>query len=278
MKKVMGCVLSCAVFFAQMPLAYADDKSLETSKIINDQNGEAVVNNSKLIDDAFLGNATLTHTPKFDKEQILTGDEGKTIQTETGSCAGPELNAEEGQQDAAKIENFQSKSKAALKKIVETVKNWSFFKKGEKESKICTDLVEVEPIYEQSEDDQFYSDRKQLYKELGKYVGKDFLNTLKSSALMYPLSKVSQILVYLINWGIFVLTGVNIPQKLGTLAMKDWKLGIVLQHLYNVIPMTLTSFMYIGAASAFSSVSSSLKDLFSKIFAHVPETSVIPVG
>ena len=66
--------------------------------------------------------------------------------------------------------------------------------------------------------------------------------------MTYPLFKISQLISYLAlyfsTFGFFKITGIDIPAKVSKVFNKSENMNIIGQNLYNVIPLTLSSFMF----------------------------------
>lgn len=114
-----------------------------------------------------------------------------------------------------------------------------------KESKKSNDLVQSKPKY----DEEFYKPSKwEITKNIAKYLGKAFVDDVKSYILFYPLFKVAQLIsffaIYLPSYGFYKKTGIDIPAKVSSVFTKSESMNIIGQNLYNLIPLTLASFMF----------------------------------
>ena len=119
------------------------------------------------------------------------------------------------------------------------------------------ELVEVIPDkLEESKsgtfDDEGFDDgqgfsKMQLAKDIAMYMVKSFVYDLKSFVKFYPLIKTSSVITFC-AWlfPLFFLykkTGIDVPGMYSDFAMRHDNWYIFFRNLYNVIPMTLTSFM-----------------------------------
>lgn len=88
----------------------------------------------------------------------------------------------------------------------------------------------------------------EITKNIAKCLGKSFINDVKSYIMFYPLFKVAQLIsflsIYLPSYAFYKKTGINIPAKVSSVFTKNESLNIIGQNLYNVIPLTLASFMF----------------------------------
>ena len=88
----------------------------------------------------------------------------------------------------------------------------------------------------------------EIAKNIAKYLGKAFVDDVKSYIMFYPLFKVAQLIsflaIYLPSYGIYKKTGVDIPAKVSSIFTKNESMNIIGQNLYNLIPLTLASFMF----------------------------------
>ena len=120
-----------------------------------------------------------------------------------------------------------------------------------------TELVEVTPNKQEEynldtfDDEDFEGEQGfskiQLAKDIAMYLVKSFVYDLKSFVKFYPLIKTSSIITFC-AWlfPLFFLykkTGIDVPGMYSDFAMKHDNWHIFFRNLYNVIPMTLTSFM-----------------------------------
>lgn len=115
------------------------------------------------------------------------------------------------------------------------------------DGKNSTDLKEIREDF--AEDHDYYKLSKwEIAKSIAKYLGKAFVDDVKSYILFYPLFKVAQLIsffaIYLPSYGIYKKTGVDIPAKVSSVFTKNESINIIGQNLYNLIPLTLASFMF----------------------------------
>ena len=109
-------------------------------------------------------------------------------------------------------------------------------------------LEEYNPdTFSENFDEGFTFSKMQLAKDIAMYMVKSFVYDLKSFVTFYPLIKTSSIIT-LCAWAfplffLYKKTGINIPGKYANFAAKHDNWHIFFMNLYNVIPMTLTSFM-----------------------------------
>ena len=116
---------------------------------------------------------------------------------------------------------------------------------SKKQEKKSTDLVESENNFEEG---GYKPSKWEITKYLAKWFGITFVNDVKSYVILYPLFKVSQLISYLAlyfpTYGFFKITGIDIPAKISRVFNKSENMNIIGQNLYNVIPLTLSSFMF----------------------------------
>ena len=114
-------------------------------------------------------------------------------------------------------------------------------KQGEK----STVLVESKKDFEEG---GYKPSKWEITKYLAKWFGITFVNDVKSYVMTYPLFKISQLISYLAlyfsTFGFFKITGIDIPAKVSKVFNKSENMNIIGQNLYNVIPLTLSSFMF----------------------------------
>ena len=114
-------------------------------------------------------------------------------------------------------------------------------------SKKSIDLKEFQKDF--AEDyDEYKPSKWEITKNIVKYLGKAFIDDVKSYIMFYPLLKVAQAISFLaIFFPTYVLykkTGIDIPAKVSRVFTKNESLNIIGQNLYNLIPLTLASFMF----------------------------------
>ncbi len=120
-----------------------------------------------------------------------------------------------------------------------------------------TELVEVIPDglkeYNRDtfDDEDFYGEqgfsKMQLAKNIAVYMVKSFVQDLKSFAMFYPLIKTSSFITFC-AWAfplyfLYKKTGIDVPGMYSKFAMNNEGWHIFFMNLYNVIPMTLASFI-----------------------------------
>jgi len=102
--------------------------------------------------------------------------------------------------------------------------------------------------FEEDFDEDYRPSKWEIAKNLSKYLGKAFIDDVKSYILFYPLFKVSQLISFLgLFFPTYVLykkTGIDIPAKFSSFFNRTESLSIIGQNLYNLIPLTLASFLF----------------------------------
>lgn len=119
-----------------------------------------------------------------------------------------------------------------------------------------TELVEVIPdgleeynpdAFDEDFDEGFTFSKMQLAKDIAVYAVKSFVHDLKSFVMFYPLIKTSSFITFCAwvfpLYFLYKKTGVDVPGMYSDFAMKHSNWHIFFMNLYNVIPMTLASFM-----------------------------------
>ena len=106
-----------------------------------------------------------------------------------------------------------------------------------------------ELVVSQKDFEEGYKPSKwEITKHIAKYLGITFINDIKSYVTFYPLLKVAQLMsflaLYFSTYAIYKKTGVDIPYKVSSFFTKNESLNIIGQNLYNVIPLTLASFLF----------------------------------
>ena len=131
---------------------------------------------------------------------------------------------------------------------------------GERKNVKSTELVEVIPdaldALEEYNPDAFDEDfdgeqgfsKMQLAKDIAVYAVKSFVHDLKSFVIFYPLIKTSSFITFC-AWvfPLFFLykkTGIDVPGMYSDFARRHSNWHIFFMNLYNVIPMTLASFIF----------------------------------
>lgn len=129
--------------------------------------------------------------------------------------------------------------------------------KGEHKNVKSTELVEVIPdgleeynpdTFGEDFDKEFTYSKMQMAKDIAIYAAKSFVYDLKNFVMFYPLLKVSSFITFC-AWvfPLFFLykkTGIDVPGIYSDFAMKHGNWDIFFRNLYNVIPMTLASFIF----------------------------------
>lgn len=113
------------------------------------------------------------------------------------------------------------------------------------------DMKEKKPCELEEYQDDFEEDYRpskwEMAKNVAVYVGKSFLNDVKSYVKFYPLHKIAQAisfcLWYFPAYALYKKTGIDIPAKLSSYITSE-NAAIIARNLYNVIPMTLASFLF----------------------------------
>ncbi len=128
---------------------------------------------------------------------------------------------------------------------------------GERKSVKSTELVEVIPdgLEEYNPDtfnnegfeDGFTYSKMQMAKDIAVYAVKSFVHDLKSFVMFYPLIKTSSFITFCAwvfpLYFLYKKTGIDVPGMYSDFAMRHSNWDIFFRNLYNVIPMTLASFM-----------------------------------
>ena len=116
------------------------------------------------------------------------------------------------------------------------------------DDKRSTDLQKVQKDFAEDYDEYYKPSKWEITKNIAKCLGKAFINDVKSYIMFYPLFKVAQLIsflsIYLPSYAFYKKTGINIPAKVSSVFTKNESLNIIGQNLYNVIPLTLASFMF----------------------------------
>lgn len=127
---------------------------------------------------------------------------------------------------------------------------------GESKNVKSTELVEVIPdaleeynpdAFDEEFDEGFTFSKMQLAKDIAIYAVKSFVHDLKSFVMFYPLIKTSSFITFCAwvfpLYFLYKKTGIDVPGMYSDFAMKHSNWHIFFMNLYNVIPMTLASFM-----------------------------------
>ena len=128
---------------------------------------------------------------------------------------------------------------------------------GESKNVKSTELVEVIPdgLKEYNpdtfDDEDFYGEqgfsKMQLAKDIAVYAVKSFVHDLKSFVMFNPLIKISSFITFCAwvfpLYFLYKKTGIDVPGMYSDFAMRHGNWHIFFMNLYNVIPMTLASFM-----------------------------------
>lgn len=116
------------------------------------------------------------------------------------------------------------------------------------DEKNSMDLKEIKKDFAEYYDEYYKPSKWEIAKNIAKYLGKAFVDDVKSYVMFYPLFKVAQLIsffaIYLPSYGIYKKTGVDIPAKVSSVFTKNESMNIIGQNLYNLIPLTLASFMF----------------------------------
>lgn len=114
--------------------------------------------------------------------------------------------------------------------------------------------VELEEFQDDFEGD-YRPSKWEMAKNVAVYLGKSFVNDVKSYVKFYPLHQIAQAisfcLWYFPAYALYKKTGIDIPAKLSSYITSENK-AIFAHNLYNVIPMTLTSFLYKWGRDAYA--------------------------
>lgn len=119
--------------------------------------------------------------------------------------------------------------------------------------KVSDDKKLVE--YQDDFEEDYKPSKWEMAKNVAMYLGKSFVNDVKSYVKFYPLHKIAQAisfcLWYFPAYALYKKTGIDIPAKLSSYITSENK-AIFAHNLYNVIPMTLTSFLYKWGRDAYA--------------------------
>ena len=123
-------------------------------------------------------------------------------------------------------------------------------KEDTKEKKPC----ELEEYQDDFEED-YRPSKWEMAKNVATYLGKSFVNDVKSYVKFYPLHKIAQAisfcLWYFPAYALYKKTGIDIPAKISSYITSENK-AIFARNIYNVIPMTLASFLYKWGRDAYA--------------------------
>ena len=127
---------------------------------------------------------------------------------------------------------------------------------GEHKNVKSTELVEVIPdaleeynpdAFDEDFDEGFTFSKMQLAKDIVMYMVESFVNDLKSFVMFNPLIKASSFITFCAwvfpLYFLYKKTGIDVPGMYSDFAMRHGDWHIFFMNLYNVIPMTLASFM-----------------------------------
>ena len=114
--------------------------------------------------------------------------------------------------------------------------------------------VELEEYQDDFEED-YRPSKWEMAKNVATYLGKSFVNDVKSYVKFYPLHKIAQAisfcLWYFPAYALYKKTGIDIPAKISSYITSENK-AIFARNIYNVIPMTLASFLYKWGRDAYA--------------------------
>lgn len=114
--------------------------------------------------------------------------------------------------------------------------------------------VELEEYQDDFEED-YKPSKWEMAKNVATYLGKSFVNDVKSYVKSYPLQKIAQVisfcLWYFPAYALYKKTGIDIPAKISSFITSENK-AIFAWNLYNVIPMTIASFLYKWSRDAYA--------------------------
>lgn len=109
--------------------------------------------------------------------------------------------------------------------------------------------------YQGDSEEDYKPSKWEMAKNVAIYLGKSFVNDVKSYVKSYPLQKIAQTisfcLWYFPAYALYKKTGIDIPAKLSSYITSE-NAAIFARNIYNVIPMTLTSFLYKWGREAFA--------------------------
>ena len=116
------------------------------------------------------------------------------------------------------------------------------------DGKKSADLKELKNDFAEDYDDYCKPSKLEIAKNIAKYLGKAFVDDVKSYIMFYPLFKVAQLISFLAiffpSYALYKKTGIDIPAKVSSIFTKNESMNIIGQNLYNLIPLTLASFMF----------------------------------
>ena len=176
--------------------------------------------------------------------------------------AGPKAETEVVKDTVQPEFKFVGVPNVPIGKLAESIKenannsNPESVPEGERKNVKSTKLVEVVPdkLKEYSSDafdeefdgEQGFS-KMQMAKNIAVYMVKSFFHDLKSFVRFYPLIKISSFITFCAwvfpLYFLYKKTGVDVPGMYSGFATRHSNWHIFFMNLYNVIPMTLASFM-----------------------------------
>lgn len=116
-------------------------------------------------------------------------------------------------------------------------------------------IIEKDP----NSDDSYKEDKPskwQLVKNFTIYCAKSFVYEVKSFIKFYPFSKIGTFIAnccwFFPTYALYKKTGIDIPAHVSNFMMNHENWSIFIRNLYNVIPMTIASFLYKGCSSAYA--------------------------
>ena len=160
------------------------------------------------------------------------------------------------------VNSIQSLSQVDLKSVddLNKVSDKKELSKEKVQKNVSTELVEkkitdLEEYQENFEGQYQRLSKWEMAKNLTKYFANVFVNDIKNYIRFYPLSKIAQFICalgwFLPSYALYKKTGIDVPGKVSEYLIKHQNFAIFAQNLYNVIPMTLASFMLKYAQEAY---------------------------
>lgn len=147
-------------------------------------------------------------------------------------------------QDIAQTRNDEVKKLCKEEKPNEKLQQTQNFISNELVEAVSNELEE----YQQNFEENSGPSKWEITKNVAKCMGNKFVQDLKNYVSFYPLSMVARTIAFFI-WFIpcyllYKKLGIDVPGKISEFAFRHNNWAIIIQNLYNVIPMTIASFMY----------------------------------
>lgn len=114
--------------------------------------------------------------------------------------------------------------------------------------KVVTEVEEFKQDEDQDSEEDDMPSKWEMAKNVSKYFAKKFVSDVKSYILFYPVNLVARGIAnccwFILAWLIYKKTGKDILSGLSQFMYNHENYGIIIQNIYNVLPMTIASFMY----------------------------------